>query len=178
MAAARLADVPPRSSLTASAPPSLTKRIAVRDRLFVGHLVGPERQVGHQQRPGQAAVHGAHQDEELIDGDSNRARVAEHDVGGAVAHQHDVDAGGVDDLCRRVVVGGDHHDGAALGLPRHQVRDAHRLRLRGGLDMSERQRVDHDVVDEPDRPDMRGDGDDDPPVECSRGQRVGSTTAA
>ena len=50
-------------------------------------------------------------------------RVAEHDVGGAVADEHDVDAGGVDDLGRRVVVGGDHHDRAALGLPRGQVGD-------------------------------------------------------
>ena len=80
------------------------------DRLLVGRLVGAEGQVADQQRRAQAAADRGGEHQQLVDGHRHGVRVAEHVVGGAVADQDDVDAGGLDGLGARVVVGGDHDD--------------------------------------------------------------------
>ena len=110
MARARSAEAPPPSSLTASAPASLTKRCAVAIAVRVRRLVGAERQVADQQRRRQPAPDGTGEHQELLDRHRHRVGVAEHRVGRRVADQHDVDAGLLDHHRARVVVGGDHHD--------------------------------------------------------------------
>ena len=117
------ADVPPRSSFTAWSAALLDETDGGRHGLGVGDLVGAEGQIGDEQRAAQPAAHGAHQHEELVHRDGDGAVVAEHHVGGAVADEHDVDAGGIDDLRRRVVVGGHHHDEAALGSSTRRDRE-------------------------------------------------------
>ena len=125
IARARSTEVPPRSSLTASQPASLTKRWAVRDRLLVGGLVRAERQVADQQRRVQAAADGGGEHQHLVDRDRHGAGVAEHGHGGGVADQHDVDAGLLGDLGARVVVGGDHRDRLAERLLLGERRQRH-----------------------------------------------------
>ena len=88
----------------------LDEPVRRRDRLLVGRLVGAERQVADQQRRAQAAPDGGGEHQQLVDRDRDGVGVAEHVVGGAVADEHDVDAGRLGDLRARVVVGGDHHD--------------------------------------------------------------------
>ena len=98
MAAARLADVPPRSSFTASAPPSLTNRMAVRTAWASDTSYEPNGRsaTSSGRRSPRCTARTSTRSSSTVTGDG--AVVAEHDVGGAVADEHDVDAGGVDDL--------------------------------------------------------------------------------
>ena len=130
MARARSAIGPPPSSLTASAPASLTKRWAVRDRLLVGRLVGAERQVADHQRRAQAAADGLGEHQQLVERDRHRVAVAEDVVGGGVADQHDVDARVLDDQGARMVVGGDHDDRLAEGALLGELEQGDGLALR------------------------------------------------
>ena len=51
IALTRESEGPAPSSLTTSAPASLTNLIALRDGVFVGHVVAPERHVADDERP-------------------------------------------------------------------------------------------------------------------------------
>ena len=93
---------PAPSSLTASAPASLTKRTAFSTRLLVGDLVGAERQVGDDERPPCAPrVDRAREDEHLVHRRGHGRVVAEHDHRGGVADEDQVDAGGVGEAAAR-----------------------------------------------------------------------------
>ena len=144
-----------------------------RDRLLVGDLVGPEREVADEERGAQPAPGGAAEHEHLVDVDRHRRGVAEHGHGAAVADEHEVDAGRLGGPRAREVVGGDHHDRLAeallLGQPRQRHRQPRRVVgdldvLVGSLDMASRspvpRGVEDGVVDEPGRADAGGDGDE------------------
>ena len=107
---------PAPSSLTASAPASLTKRIALRERVLVGDLERAERHVGDDERPSCAARHRARQYEHLVHRRGDGRVVAEHDHRGRVADEHEVDPGRVGEACARRVVRGHHHDPFATTL--------------------------------------------------------------
>ena len=84
--------------------------------VLVAHLVRHERQVGHDERPAAGARHRRGEHQHLVHRRGHRRGVAEHDHGRRVADQHEVDAGALGDAARRVVVGGDHHERAAVAL--------------------------------------------------------------
>jgi hypothetical protein len=95
------------------------------DRLLVGGLIGAEGEIGDEQRAVHAAPRGGGQHQHLLDGHRDRGVVAEDDLGTGVADEHDVGAGGVDDLAAREVVGGDHHDRLAQALLLGQAWQGH-----------------------------------------------------
>ena len=98
---------PAPSTLTASTPASLTKRIACATRL-VGHLERSERHVGDDERALGAADDGARQHQHLVDRHRHGRIVPEHRHRRGIADQDDVDAGGVGQASARRVVGRDH----------------------------------------------------------------------
>ena len=69
IARARSTEAPPRSSLTASQPASLTKRCALSIACSFELLVGAERQVADEQRRPQPAPHGRGQHQHLVHAD-------------------------------------------------------------------------------------------------------------
>ena len=99
------------------------------DRLRVRGLIGAEREIADEQRRLQAAADGAREHQHLLDADRHRVRVAEHVVGGRVAHEDDVDARLLGDERARVVVGGDHHDRLAQGPHLRELGEGHALAL-------------------------------------------------
>ena len=101
---------PAPSSLTASAPPSLTKRIAFSTRLLVRHLVRAERQVGDDERPAARRAHGARQHEHLVQRHRHRRRRGRARPSPPSRRRAQVDAGLVGEPAARRVVGGHHHD--------------------------------------------------------------------
>ena len=98
------------------------------DRLLVRRLVGAEGQIADQQGRAQSAPHRGGQHQHLVDRHRDRRRVAEHRHRAGVADEHDVDAGLLGHLRRRVVVGRDHHDRLAEALLLGQARQRHRHR--------------------------------------------------
>jgi hypothetical protein len=111
----------------------LDEAVGVLDRLLVGALVGAEGHVADQQRGLQPTADGLGEHEHLVHADGRRALMAQHDHRGAVAYQHDVDAGLLGDLGRRVVVCGDHHDRLAVALHLLDPRQRHRDAVAGGV---------------------------------------------
>ena len=106
----------------------LDEPLGGRDRLLVGGLVGAERQVADEQRRRAAAADGRGEHQHLVGRDRHGRGVAEHGHRAGVADEHDVDAGLLGDLGRRVVVGGDHHDRLAEALLLGEPRERHRQR--------------------------------------------------
>jgi len=84
-------------------------------------LVASERQVPHEERSLGAARHGAAVDKHLVDRDRERGVVAVDHHGGGVAHETDVDGGGVKVDGGGVIVGGDHGDGLRRSVLLSQV---------------------------------------------------------
>ena len=95
----------------------------------VGHALGhrpviaAEGHVGHHQRPPHGAAHGPRVVQHLVHGDGEGVFVAQHHHGQRVAHQHQVDAGLVDQPRSGVVVGGERGD--RLALPLHLGQRGH-----------------------------------------------------
>ena len=79
-------------------------------------MVGQERHVGDQQRMLQAAGHGPGVIGHVVDGHRHGAVVALDHVAQGVAHQHAVEAGGVQAAGEGRVVAGQHGHGPAGGL--------------------------------------------------------------
>jgi hypothetical protein len=100
------------------------------DGLLRGDLVAAEGQVGHHQGPFGGPGDGAAQGEQLVHGDRQAGLVAEHVVGGGISHQEHLDAGGVENLGRVLLVGRQHRELRAVLLGLLQVVDAHLARLR------------------------------------------------
>jgi hypothetical protein len=101
--------------------------------LLGGNLVASERQVRHNEgAPGRAGNCPA-QGQQFLHGDRKAGLVAEDIVGRGVAHQEHLDAGGVEDFRRVLLVRGEHREFGALVLGLLQVVEAHlgRLPLRG-----------------------------------------------
>ena len=101
---------PAPSSLTAPAPASLTKRIALAERLVLAGLVRPERHVRDHERVLDDARDRAREHQHLVERDRDRRLVPEHRHRRGVADQHDVDAGPVGEAGARGVVRRHHRD--------------------------------------------------------------------
>ena len=105
---------PAPSSLTIAAP-ACSRRIDGIERAL-GRGIGLERQVGDQQRPRQAARDAGGVVDDVVDGHRQRAVVALHHHAERIADQHQVDAVGVERAGEAGVVGGQHHQLAAVAL--------------------------------------------------------------
>ncbi len=90
-------------------------------RLLGGCLVGAERQVRHDERPGGRADHRAHHRQQLVDGDRHGRGVAEHVVAGRVTDQQDRHVGRLEDPGGEHVVGGEHRPALTALLGALQV---------------------------------------------------------
>ena len=122
---------PAPSSLTASAPPSLTRRIAFCDRVLVGDLVRAERHVADDERPLRAARDRARQEEHLVHRHRHGRVVAEHDhAAESPTRTMSTPAASASRALGRVV-GGDHHDLLAAALHLGELGDRQLSRSRG-----------------------------------------------
>ena len=104
------------SILTASAPASLTKRMALATSLGDRAVIAAEGHVGHDERAANGAADGARVVEHLVDGDGKGVFMAEDDLAERIADQDEIDACLVDKARGGVVVGGERRDGLALAL--------------------------------------------------------------
>jgi len=68
----------------------------------------PKGHVAHYKGTLHAARHTAGMINHLVDGDGQCGHVASHHVAGAVAHKNNVDASLVNNLCHRIIIGGQH----------------------------------------------------------------------
>ena len=84
-------------------------------------LIGPERQIGHDQGTLRRSGHGSYEGEEFIDRDRQRSLIAINIVGRRVADEHDRDAGFIEGRGCILVVGGEHGPFGAFGFPLLQV---------------------------------------------------------
>lgn len=91
------------------------------ERLRIGRLIRPERQIRDEQGLREPAPDRLREHDHLVDRDGHRAVVAEHRHRGGVADEHHVDARGLGDLRTGMVVGGDHDDRFAGRLLRGEV---------------------------------------------------------
>ena len=114
---------PAPSSFTASAPASLTKRIALRDGVLVRDLERAERHVRDHERPARAARDRAREDEHLLHRRGHRRVVAEHGHRRRVADEDEVGARLVREPAAGRVVGGDHDDRLPARLHLGQLGD-------------------------------------------------------
>jgi hypothetical protein len=103
------------------------------ERLLRRTLVGAEGQVGDDERAVGRSGDGAHERDQLVDRDRQRRCVAIDVVGRRVADQQHRNAGLVEDLCRVLVVGGEHGPLLTVALPLLQVMRTHLANVgRGG----------------------------------------------
>lgn len=86
----------------------------VADRFGDADLIGKERHVSHDDRARRAALDRGGQGEGDVKGHVDRAREAEDNFGGGIAHEEDVDAAAFEDACEGCVVAGEAGEGGAL----------------------------------------------------------------
>ncbi len=116
----RFFDAP--SILTAAAPPSLRKREALR---MVSSGAQMEREIRHvpdDHGPLHGPRHGPGVVDHLVHGHGHGVLVAQDDHAQGIADQDEIDAGLVQDLRRRVIVGRQADDLRPDGLPGHKAR--------------------------------------------------------
>ena len=99
----------PPSSLTASAPVSAHQARRVAQGILGAEVVGHPGHVHDQQRPAACAPDGPAVVDHLVQGDRQRALVAQHDVAQRIADEHRVDAAASAASVAGDVVGGQHH---------------------------------------------------------------------
>ena len=104
------------SILTASAPASLTKRMALLRPSAMEAVIAAEGHICDDQRATDGAADGAGVVEHLVHGDGEGVFMAEDDHGERVADEEQVDSSFVDQAGAGVVVGGERGDGLALAL--------------------------------------------------------------
>ena len=107
---------PAPSSLTAWAAGLLEEPPGGAQGVLVAHLVRHERQVGDHERAPAGARDGGGQHQHLVHRGRHGRAVAEHGHRARVAHEHEVHAGALRDAPGRIVVGGHHHERAAVAL--------------------------------------------------------------
>ncbi len=112
----------PPSTLTAWAPASRRKMPAF-SIASSGRRVGQERHVGDDQRALRAADDGLRVVDHLGHRHADGRLVAEHDLAERIADEEHRDAGLVEELGGRVVVGGQHRDARAVGVQPGDVDD-------------------------------------------------------
>ena len=78
-------------------------------RLF-GRLISAKRDRRHDHRIPGAVDHSLGMVDHFLDSDRDRLRAAHADRADSIADQHDIDAGGIDELGHRVIIGGEHRD--------------------------------------------------------------------
>src|SRR5215203_3336371 len=88
----------------------LDQALGAADRFLVARLVAAHRHVADHQRRLQAAADGFAEHHHLVHRDHLGPGIAEDNVGGGIADEDDVDAGGLGHGGRGVVIGRDHHD--------------------------------------------------------------------
>src|ERR1700682_2037139 len=99
----------------------LQETAGVANRVLFGRVVGHEGHVADDQRVWRAANHCSGVTDHVVHRHAERVRISQHRVAQAVADQQDRDAGAVEPARGRVVVGGEHRELLAFGLPLAQV---------------------------------------------------------
>ena len=82
----------------------------IPDAFRTAHLIAAERHVAHHETMLAGTGHGCGVINHLVYADGQGVFVAGHHVGGRVADQDAVNAGGIDNPSRRVVIGREHRD--------------------------------------------------------------------
>src|SRR5690606_3318272 len=78
--------------------------------------IGEKRHIADDERALAPTDHGFGVVEHVVEGHMERRRVAENDIAQRVTHEYDWDARAIGDLCRRIIVRGDHRDPLAALL--------------------------------------------------------------